>query len=84
MFSVRHGQISIAIVCMVLGIMLAVQYRTAQEVRASSVSMQRVEDLSQKLLQAEKEKEVLTKQVEELMTSSNGNLQADSLQSIKM
>lgn len=65
MLPIKQGQVSIALVCVVLGFMLAVQFRTTQDIR-SSIPFQRVEDLSQRLQQTEKERDALQKQVHEL------------------
>ena len=48
----------IACVCMVLGFMLAVQFRATEDMKAS-VSQQRVEDLSERLLATEAERDKL-------------------------
>ncbi len=48
----KQGQFSITLVCFILGIMLAVQFRTTQDIR-SSVQYQRTEDLTQRLMQVE-------------------------------
>ncbi len=65
MLPIRQGQVAIALVCVVLGFMLAVQFRTTQGIK-SSIPFQRVEDLSQRLGQTEKERDVLLKQLHEL------------------
>lgn len=65
MLPIKQGQIALALVCAVLGFMLAVQFRTTQDIR-SSVPFQRVEDLSQRLSLAEKERDILLKQLHEL------------------
>jgi uncharacterized protein YlxW (UPF0749 family) len=62
---IKQGQAAIALVCVVLGIMLAVQFRTTQDIRAS-IPFQRVEDLSQRLSQTEKERDALLNEVYEL------------------
>ena len=54
MMRMRKGQLSIALVCVVLGIMLAVQFRATQGIR-SNVTYQRIEDLSAQLKAIEKE-----------------------------
>lgn len=73
MFAVRQGQAAIALVCVVLGIMLAVQFRTTQDIR-STVPFQRIEDLSQRLSQTEKERDALLKEVHTLrQTSGSAN-----------
>lgn len=65
----KQGQAAIALVCVVLGVMLAVQFRTTQDIR-SSIPYQRVEDLSQRLAQMEKERDGLLKEVHDLRQGS--------------
>ncbi len=79
----KQGQFSISLVCFILGIMLAVQFRTTQDIR-SSVQYQRTEDLTQRLMQVEKERNVLENQVRDLRQTSGGNLAASDLESLKM
>jgi len=83
MLSIRQGQVSIALVCMVLGFMLAVQFRTTQDSK-SSVSYQRVEELSQRLLQTEKERDGLLDEVNRLKTTSGQEAQSQELADLKM
>ncbi|GBG56234.1 hypothetical protein SPFL3102_03766 [Sporomusaceae bacterium FL31] len=70
MLAVRQGQAAIALVCVVLGIMLAVQFRTTQDIR-STVPFQRIEDLSQRLNQTEKERDALLNEVHTLRQASS-------------
>lgn len=60
MLPIKQGQAAIAFVCVVLGFMLAVQFKTTQDIR-STIPFQRVEDLSQRLSQTEKERDSLQK-----------------------
>ena len=83
MLPIRQGQAAIALVCVVLGLMLAVQFRTTQDIR-STVPFQRIEDLSQRLLQAEKERDLLLEEVESLKTSSSKEVQSGEIESLKM
>ncbi|MDD4600767.1 MAG: DUF881 domain-containing protein [Negativicutes bacterium] len=69
MLSIKQGQAAIAFVCVILGFMLAVQFRTTQDIR-STVPYQRIEDLSQRLIQTEKERDTLQNQISELRKSS--------------
>ena len=48
MQQIRKGSWSIALVCVLLGFMIAVQFKTTSR-RDASVSMQRVEDLAARL-----------------------------------
>lgn len=79
----KQGQFSITLVCFILGIMLAVQFRTTQDIR-SSVQYQRTEDLTQRLMQVEKERNALEDQVRNLRQATGGNIAANELESIKM
>ncbi len=79
----KQGQFSIALVCFILGIMLAVQFRTTQDIR-SSVQYQRSEDLTQRLMQVEKERNTLENQVRDLRQAAGGDIAASELESIKM
>lgn len=79
----KQGQFSIALVCFILGIMLAVQFRTTQDIR-SSVQYQRTEDLTQRLMQVEKERNTLENQVRDLRQAAGGDIAASELESIKM
>lgn len=69
MSALKQGQVALALVCVVLGIMLAVQFRTTQNIR-STIPYQRVEDLSQRLRQAEKERDAALRQLQDLETST--------------
>lgn len=80
---IKQGQTSIAFVCVVLGIMLAVQFRTTQDVR-SSVPYQRAEELSQRLSQMEKERDILQTQVQQLRKSQNGETVSRDQEVVKM
>jgi uncharacterized protein YlxW (UPF0749 family) len=80
---IRQGQAAIAMVCVVLGVMLAVQFRTTQDVR-TSIPYQRVEDLSSRLSQTEKERDALAKEVHQLRQSSSRGVESQEMESIKM
>jgi len=55
---VKRGQLSIASVCMVVGFLLALQFRMTEDMR-ESLPYQRVEELSDRLIQTEKERDAL-------------------------
>ncbi len=65
MIRIPHGSWSIACVCMVLGFMLAVQFRTTQ-VMKESVPHQRIEEISARLLQTEDERDNLKEELEKI------------------
>ncbi|MCR5175405.1 MAG: DUF881 domain-containing protein [Anaerovibrio sp.] len=71
---IDKGQISIVCVCIVLGFMLAIQFRSTQDTRAS-LPFQRVEELSARLHQVESENQELEDEIRELkgLSSSEKN-----------
>jgi len=83
MLPIKQGQAAIAFVCVILGIMLAVQFRTTQDIR-SSVPFQRIEDLSQRLSQTEKERDVLQKQLHELREKPGLETASREMEIVKM
>ena len=70
MITYKRGHLSIAFVCMVLGFMLALQFRIAMD-QKSSLPYQRVEELSTRLLEAEKERDALREKVASLQNGSS-------------
>lgn len=83
MFAVKQGQVALALVCVVLGVMVAVQFRTTQDIR-STIPFQRIEDLSQRLSQTEKERDALQQQVKELSQVSHSEATNKEQELIKM
>lgn len=79
----KQGQVAIAMVCVVLGIMLAVQFRTTQDIRAT-IPFQRVEDLSQRLSQTEKERDALKNEVAELRKATLSEAASKEIELVKM
>lgn len=69
MLSFKQGHISIAFVCMVLGFMLATQFRIAMNQRAS-LPYQRQEELAARLLETEKERDALQEKLAGLEASA--------------
>ena len=61
----KQGHLSIAFVCMVLGFMLAMQFRIAMDQKAS-LPHQRMEELSARLIDTEKERDALREQMASL------------------
>ena len=59
----KGAQLSIAIVCIVLGIMLAVQFKTTQRYEDNNLSTSRVEDLTQELNTVTEERDTLAQEV---------------------
>lgn len=72
---IKKGQWAIGLVCMVLGLMLAVQFRTTNDIKAS-VGYQRMEDLTLQLNKTEKERTSLQEELSKLrnqLTKDDGN-----------
>ncbi|HAF31582.1 MAG TPA: hypothetical protein DCR09_04530 [Anaerovibrio sp.] len=61
----EKGRLSIACVCMVLGFMLVIQFKSTEDIRASQPS-QRVEELAARLYQAEAENKELEAEIRDL------------------
>ena len=80
---IRRGQVAIALVCVILGLMLAVQFRTTNGIR-NTVSMQRAEDLAQRLVQTEQEKADLQKELDQYRKEGGSAGIAVEIQSAKM
>ncbi|MBP2644857.1 MAG: hypothetical protein H6Q75_297 [Firmicutes bacterium] len=80
---IKQGQVAIAFVCVVLGIMIAVQFRTTQDIR-STLPYQRVEDMAQRLSQTEKERDALANEVEKLRKAAGSGVVSQELETIKM
>lgn len=78
MRGIRQGSWSIACVCMVLGFMLAVQFRTTQDIKGN-VSFQRVEELSARLLETEQERDGLREELKLLRENTAGSMGTDEL-----
>ncbi|MBR6905427.1 MAG: DUF881 domain-containing protein [Selenomonadaceae bacterium] len=78
MRGIRQGSWSIACVCMVLGFMLAVQFRTTQDIKGN-VSFQRVEELSARLLETEQERDGLREELKLLRENTASSMGTDEL-----
>ena len=65
MFRDKQAKVLIFLVCMILGIMLATQFKSAENAK-NSISQQRVEDLAERLKTAEKDKANLTEEIKKL------------------
>lgn len=70
------AQISIAIVCLVLGIMLSTQFQASRYYNVTSVP-ERVEDLSSQIRMAAREKEALELKADSLMVQLNNSKNYD-------
>lgn len=80
---IRQGRWSIACVCLVLGFMLAVQLRTTQDMK-SSVSYQRIEEISDRLLTTEQERDSLKEELESLRRQNAAQAEGDISEDIRL
>ncbi|QDR81517.1 DUF881 domain-containing protein [Sporomusa termitida] len=74
----KKGQVSISLVCVVLGIILAVQFKNNQDFRYS-LQNQRVEDLTLRLSSSEKEIAILHSQIRELQSADAAHKEAQRI-----
>ena len=65
----RRGGWLIALVCVLVGFMVAVQFRTAQDAKGS-LSQQRIEEISDRLLQTEHERDELSEELHKMQTAA--------------
>lgn len=78
MRNIKQGRWSIACVCMVLGFMLAVQFRTTEDMK-QTLPYQRVEELSDRLVRAEKERDALKEELEKIKEKQGPGLMDEDL-----
>ena len=65
----RRGGWLIALVCVLIGFMVAVQFRTAQDAKGG-LSQQRIEEISDRLLQTEHERDELSEELHKMQTAA--------------
>ena len=65
----RRGGWLIALVCILIGFLIAVQFRTAQDSKGS-LSQQRIEELSDRLLKTEHERDELSEELHKMQTAT--------------
>lgn len=73
----KGAQLSIAIVCIVLGIMLAVQFKTTERYEQNNLSTSRVEDLTQELNTVTEERDTLAQEVISLRAKLENTRETD-------
>ena len=81
MFANKHAKILIALVCAVLGFMLATQFKTTE--RQKTINIQRAEDLSDRLKAVEKERNELSKELEKLQAKAGDEVVASEIVRLK-
>lgn len=66
----RQGEWLLALVCILIGFMIAVQFRTAQDAK-DTVSQQRLEEISDRLLLAEHERNELSEELRRMREAAD-------------
>ena len=82
MFYDKHAKILITIVCAILGVMLATQFRT-NESRKANIPYQRAEDLSERLKVVEKERNQLLMEIQRLQEKASDEVVAREITGLK-
>ena len=82
MFYDKHAKILITIVCAILGVMLATQFRT-NESRKANIPYQRSEDLSERLKVVEKERNQLLLEIQRLQEKASDEVVAREINMLK-
>ena len=82
MFYDKHAKILITIVCAILGVMLATQFRT-NESRKANIPYQRAEDLSERLKVVEKERNQLLLEIQRLQEKASDEVVAREINMLK-
>ena len=82
MFYDKHAKILITIVCAILGVMLATQFRT-NESRKANIPYQRAEDLSERLKVVEKERNQLLLEIQRLQEKASDEVDAREINMLK-
>ena len=82
MFYDKHAKILITIVCAILGVMLATQFRT-NESRKANIPYQRAEDLSERLKVVEKERNQLLLEIQRLQEKASDEVVTREINMLK-
>lgn len=69
---IERGSLSVALVCMVLGFMLAVQFRSTQDIKSLPAN-QRIEDLTLRVKQLSSENQQLKEKLSSLASGDDGH-----------
>lgn len=81
MLANKHAKIMLMLVCAVLGFMLATQFKTTE--RQKTISVQRAEELTDRLMVVEKERNDLAKEIEKLQKKSSDEVLAGEVERLK-
>lgn len=83
MLHIRQGKVAIALVCMILGFMISVQFKTTQDIKVIP-QLQRAEELQLRLTQTEKERDDLKEELQAVREKLGGEAGSKQLDAIQM
>ncbi len=75
MFPNKQARLVVTLICLILGLMLATQFRTVENLRASGLPYQRLEDLTEQLKRTERERTELLIELEKLKKETSSDVQ---------
>ena len=84
MTNIKEAKLTIMVVCVLLGMMLVAQFRITQRLEKDSLSYQRLEDLSDRLKQTEKERNQLLIDMQKLKEKAGEQVFQRELAQLKM
>lgn len=84
MINIKEAKLTIMVVCVLLGMMLVAQFRITQRLEKDSLSYQRLEDLSDRLKQTEKERNQLLIDMQKLKDKAGEQVFQRELAQLKM
>ena len=84
MTNLKEAKLTIMVVCVLLGMMLVAQFRITQRLEKDSLSYQRLEDLSARLKQTEKERNQLLIDMQKLKDKAGEQVFQRELAQLKM
>ncbi len=84
MTNLKEAKLTIMVVCVLLGMMLVAQFRITQRLEKDSLSYQRLEDLSDRLKQTEKERNQLLIDMQKLKDKAGEQVFQRELAQLKM
>ena len=84
MTNLKEAKLTIMVVCVLLGMMLVAQFRITQRLEKDSLSYQRIEDLSDRLKQTEKERNQLLIDMQKLKDKAGEQVFQRELAQLKM
>ncbi len=84
MFPNKQARLVVTFICLILGLMLATQFRTVENLKANALPYQRLEDLTEKLKRAEKERTDLMVELQRFKEEAGSEVQAKESRLLQM